>query len=135
MLLLWTLAEAASAAESPAPGLGSGNMLSLALSLITVLAVIVLLAWLVRRFQPLARNGNGLQLKAALGVGQKERVIAVEAGDRVLILGITAQQISLLREFSKEEWQDNAGSGGTAAALSFKAILNRQHSPSSQESA
>lgn len=118
---------AAPAAEQSAAGAGVGgeSIVTMALSLVTVLVIIFLLAWLMKRFQPMARSTHGLRMKGALGLGQKERIIAVEAGSQILIIGVTANQISLLKEISKEEWQATAAEGQETLAPSFKSLLGR----------
>ncbi|HMM51121.1 MAG: flagellar biosynthetic protein FliO [Burkholderiales bacterium] len=64
-----------------------------------VIAAIPATAWLLRRGQSLGVRGNaGLGIAGALAVGPRERIALVRADARWLVVGITAQSITLLAE-------------------------------------
>jgi flagellar protein FliO/FliZ len=67
----------------------------------TPLLLILLAGWLFRRlgFAPQARNGRLLNLRASCQVGQRERVVVVEVDNTLLVLGVTAQQITPLHQY------------------------------------
>jgi flagellar protein FliO/FliZ len=70
------------------------------LMLVLVLGSIPLALWAVKRLQTL-KLGAGvreLEVLAQLALGARERVLLVRVQERVLVLGVTAQQISLLAE-------------------------------------
>lgn len=94
------IAPAAAAGLAPAAGsAGSGgSLLGGFFALLLVLALVVGLGWLVRRVGGGALRGQpGLRVVATLAVGTKERVVVVAAGDRQLLLGVTAQQVNLIQ--------------------------------------
>ena len=78
-------------------------MQSLAWSFLMLLLVVALIPaalWLVKRVQTLQPAGGARQLEvlAQLPVGPRERVLLVRVQQRCLVLGATAQQITLLGE-------------------------------------
>jgi flagellar protein FliO/FliZ len=67
-------------------------------SLITVLAIIMLLAWLLRRFNlGVQGNSGAIKVLTTLTLGKSERLVLVEVGEQQLLLGVTAQNITLLQ--------------------------------------
>ncbi len=74
--------------------------LSSLLVLIAVIASIPLVLWLVKRLSQIpgsARSGP-LSMPASLVVGPHERIGVLKVGGRVLLVGVTAQSITLLTE-------------------------------------
>ena len=74
----------------------------LAVALIVVLIVFWIFARIMRQVQGF-QGGMHRRLKivGALSVGQRERVVVVQAGDQQLVLGITATQINTLHVLDK----------------------------------
>ena len=111
------LAQATSPASAPA-GPSLGPML---LALLLVLALIPIALWLLKRMGPMANTPvAGLKIIAQLPLGSRERVVVLEAGDRWLLLGVTAAQIQRIGSLPKGELP--------AAAPSFKSLLQRARS-------
>ncbi|AXQ28197.1 flagellar biosynthetic protein FliO [Solimonas sp. K1W22B-7] len=81
---------------------GTGSSLaSMAGSLVLVLGLIFVFAWLMRRVQGLRpAGGSTLRIEGGLQVGAKERVVVLQAGDTRLLLGVTAGSISVLHRLS-----------------------------------
>ncbi len=69
---------------------------SMILSLLMVLALIIISALVLKRFNLTQQNSNQLKVVASLSLGAKERVIVVQIGEQQLVLGVCPQQISLL---------------------------------------
>lgn len=100
LALVGTGAPAMAAGLAPAASAASagGSLLGGFFALLLVLALVVGLGWLVRRIGGGALRGpSGLRVVATLSVGTKERVVVVAAGDRQLLLGVTAQQVNLIQ--------------------------------------
>jgi flagellar protein FliO/FliZ len=72
------------------------DAMSMILSLLMVLVVIVVSAVVLKRFQGVQHNLNGLKIVTSLHLGTKEKLVVVQSGDKQLLLGVTAQQITLL---------------------------------------
>jgi flagellar protein FliO/FliZ len=100
-------------------------MQSLAWSFLMLLVVVALIPaalWLLKRVQTLQPAGAARQLEvlAQLPVGPRERVLLVRVQQRCLVLGATAQQITLLGE------AEAPPPGAPAApAAGFGALLQR----------
>jgi flagellar protein FliO/FliZ len=72
------------------------DAMSMILSLLMVLAVIVVSSMILKRFQGVRHTLNGLKIVTSLHLGAKEKLVVVQAGEKQLLLGVTAQQITLL---------------------------------------
>ncbi len=72
----------------------------LLLGLIIVLGVIFAAAWVLRR-GPLVSGGSTIRVLASCIVGTRERVVLIQCGDKQLLLGVTAQQITPLHTFDQ----------------------------------
>lgn len=83
--------------RSEGTSMGAASLQMMA-GLMVVLALIVGLSWLARRFN-LAGVGaaSGMKITSALSVGAKEKILVLEVENQRLLVGVTAQQISLLR--------------------------------------
>ncbi|HEY1227967.1 MAG TPA: flagellar biosynthetic protein FliO [Ramlibacter sp.] len=71
------------------------------LMLLLVLALIPLVLWTLKRlqnFQPPGRGPRVIELAGQLALGARERVVLVRVQDRLLVLGVTPQQVTLLAE-------------------------------------
>ena len=80
--------------ESPVSAM---SLLQTLLGLVLVLGCIVLVGWLLKRTHSFHTAANGqLKIIAGLPLGTRERAVLVQVGDKQLLLGVTAQQISLL---------------------------------------
>lgn len=100
----------------------------------SVLAVIILLilacAWLARRLGFAPKRGvagQSLSVSASCQVGQRERVVIVDVEDARLVLGVTAQNISLLHALPPRPPEDNASAPKSPADFrqAFQQLLKR----------
>jgi flagellar protein FliO/FliZ len=75
----------------------AGSVLGILFSLLLVVALILALTWLLRRFQGMTGAG-GAELKTitALAVGQRERVVLVQVGQTQLLLGVAPGRVQTL---------------------------------------
>lgn len=72
------------------------SLLSIFLSLLVVIAVIVAMAMIFRRFN-FAQTGQGqLKIVASMMVGTKERIAVIQVGDEQYLIGATSHNISSL---------------------------------------
>ncbi|MCF7481151.1 flagellar biosynthetic protein FliO [Vibrio sp. J1-1] len=82
-------------------------------SLVLVIGVILLLAWLLKRMQgPTFGQQKGLKIVRQLPVGTKERIAVIQVGEEQFLVGITSQSIQTLAKLEKplkeEELANNA---------------------------
>lgn len=86
------LAQTAETVETAAAVPSVGRLL---LGLLAVLALLLLCAWLVRRGGLTGQSGV-IKVVSQTPVGTRERVVLIQVGEQQLLIGVTAQQISLL---------------------------------------
>jgi flagellar protein FliO/FliZ len=89
-----------SATTAPATGLGGGMAAQLgqtALGLLAVVAVILGLAWLLRRVQQVSpRGGQVIELLGARSLGPRDRLVLVQVGQEQILLGLSPGRITPL---------------------------------------
>ena len=70
------------------------------LMLLVVITLIPLVVWALKQLQRLRLPGNTrrLEVAAQLALGARERLVMVRVDERMLVLGVTPQQITLLSE-------------------------------------
>ncbi len=102
-----TAAESARPAYVPPPVVETSGMIKVTLSLLLVLAAIMAIAWVFKRFN-LAQQGRGDLLKVigSVAIGQRERVVLLEVGDTWLLVGVGPGQIRTLHTLEKEPQSD-----------------------------
>ncbi len=82
----------ATATYSPA-----GQIIKMAIGLVIVLVMIFVLAWLARNYMGFNPSSNAsLKPLAGVLVGQKERVVLLQVGERQILIGVAPGQINLL---------------------------------------
>lgn len=81
---------------------GAGQVLQVFLALAFVVGLIVLTAWVMRRYSsmPFGRQG-ALRLLAAVSVGQRERIVLIQAGETQMLIGVAQGQVRTLHVFDK----------------------------------
>jgi flagellar protein FliO/FliZ len=107
-----------------------GSSLQAIAGLGLVLGLILTTAYVLRKLQPgRFSSGNLTRIVSALNVGARERVIVVEFGEQLLVLGVTAQSITTLHTAPREllqRLQDSADAPPQPLALhSFVANLRQ----------
>ncbi|WP_408058802.1 flagellar biosynthetic protein FliO [Vibrio mytili] len=100
-LMLSAFSASAFATQSPsAPS--SFDLVATLGSLVLVIGVILLLAWLLKRMQVPAMGGNkGLRIVSQLPVGTKERIAVVQVGEEQFLVGITPHSIQTLAKLEQ----------------------------------
>lgn len=74
----------------------------MAIGLVIVLVMIFLLAWLARNYMGFNPSSNtSLKPLAGVLVGQKERVVLMQVGERQILIGVAPGQINLLHVIEK----------------------------------
>lgn len=93
----------------------------LAIALLIVLLVFYVFARVMRHLQG-TQGGihSGLKIVGALSLGQREKVVVVQAGDKQLVLGVTSTQVNTLHVLEKPL----TASGATAEFGDFRQKLN-----------
>ena len=83
-------------------------------SLILVLLIIFVAAWLLRRYGRFPGVADGhLKVIGALSVGQRERIMLLQVGKEQILVGVTSNQISTLHQLEEPvQVKDNIPIGG-----------------------
>lgn len=76
------------------------SILSIFLSLLLVIGVVLLLAFIMRRFNVTQSGNANLKVVASMMAGAKERVMVIEVAGEQHLLGITAHNINHLATLS-----------------------------------
>lgn len=103
-----TLAPAWAAAEAvPSP---SAQLLRLIFGLVVVVAAVFVLSRVLPRFGGRALSGQrGFRVVASLPVGQRERVVLLEVGDRQVMLGVAPGRVNTLHVLDEPVVRAGAG--------------------------
>jgi flagellar protein FliO/FliZ len=76
------------------------SIVSIFLSLLLVIGVVFILAFLMRRFNVTQSGTSNLKVVASMMAGAKERVLVIEVAGEQYLLGVTAHNISHLATLS-----------------------------------
>ena len=103
LLLLWLPSAFAEQTEIGGgltrPGDYMGQIL---ISLVLVLLIIFFAAWLLRRYGRFSAVADGnLKVLGMLSVGQRERILLLQVGDKQLLVGVTTSRITTLHELQE----------------------------------
>jgi flagellar protein FliO/FliZ len=95
------------------------SLLPSLLAFVAVLAMIPAALWLLRRAQSPRATRGPLAVVGGVALGPRERIVVLRAADRHLLVGVTAQSMTLLAEL--ERWPSEPG----AQAGAFASLLER----------
>lgn len=110
------LADSVSAMPEALPAMGMAKSLG---GLLAVLAMILALAWLLRRFGTFSRLPPGrFRVLAAVSLGSRERVVLLQAGRKQLVLGVAPGRVETLCVLEDSEMIP-VENGAPAAEASF----------------
>jgi flagellar protein FliO/FliZ len=120
-------APGAAFAQAAGAAPGTAEIAQILLGLVVVVAAVVVFARLLARVQGGRFSGNGpLRVVAALSVGQRERVVLMQVGDRQVLIGVTPSQISRLHELDAPVAQADMRSEGADAQTWFDKVISRR---------
>lgn len=77
------------------------NVAQLLLGLLLVLALILILAWLLKRLPILPNQQQPLKVIASLHLGHRERAVLVQVGDEQILLGVAQGHVSLIKKLDQ----------------------------------
>ena len=73
------------------------DAVSMIISLLMVLALIIVSAWVLKKFNLTNQHIAGMKVIASLPLGHKEKLVVGAVGDEQLLLGVSSGQISLIK--------------------------------------
>lgn len=93
--------------------------------LIFVCVIIVVLAWLYKRFGIVGLQANhAIELESVLTLGNKEKLVIIKADNRRLLLGVTQGNINNLAELAKAD-PGNFQEKKQTQEFAFSSLLQR----------
>ena len=96
----------------------SGMMGQMLLVLLLVILLLLVLAWMLKRAGVAQGALNGqLSVLGAVSVGQREKVVLIQAGQDQLLVGVTASEISLLHLLSEPIALDNSSQSSSVLSI------------------
>lgn len=72
------------------------NLMSMLSSLLGVVLLILILAWLVKRFNPQLGASTHFKIVRSMPLGARERLLVIEIDDKQHLLGVTPHSINYL---------------------------------------
>lgn len=105
-LLLAPLAALAADAQGGPSSLtspvSSSGLFQVLFALLLVLATIVAMAWMFKRFGPTQLGGGGaMKVLGGVAVGPRERLVLVEVGETWLIVGVAQGQVNAVHTMAR----------------------------------
>jgi flagellar protein FliO/FliZ len=79
------------------------SLLDISLSLGAVLVILFACLWLLKKLTQPRGGQTRLRIRGATAVGPRERVVLLDIGPRILVLGVTATQVTRLDALTPEE--------------------------------
>jgi flagellar protein FliO/FliZ len=82
-----------------------GGLLQTSLALLFVIALMLGLAWLTKRFGPKTLGGgnSNVKLVGSLSVGTRERILVVEVGEQWIVVGASPGRMNALATMPRQE--------------------------------
>ncbi|WP_430459780.1 flagellar biosynthetic protein FliO [Thalassolituus sp. LLYu03] len=121
MLSTSVMAADAALPAAPAPIASAGKVMFF---LLITLVLIVGLAWIVSKTRgvQLAQGQGKVRVVATLPLGMKEKIAVIQVGDKQMVVGVTAQQITHLGDLDEPLALDAPAAAGSFQELLKKAI-------------
>ncbi|MGC9324894.1 MAG: flagellar biosynthetic protein FliO [Desulfomonilia bacterium] len=103
VLLIAGLSEDLLAADVPVAGVS----LRAITALIGVMALLFFLAWALKKYGPVARvkKNLGLDILGQMAIGAKAHLALVRVGRSILLLGVTQNTVSLIKDLEEGEFE------------------------------
>jgi len=101
-----------------APTSSAGSLLQTILALMFVLALLIGLAWFMKRYGPKVMGGNNkMRVISSLNLGGRERIVLVEVADQWIVVGASPGRINALATMPRQEGEltPTAAHGGIPA--------------------
>ncbi|MBH1985160.1 MAG: flagellar biosynthetic protein FliO [Burkholderiales bacterium] len=82
----------------------AGSLLQTIFALVFVLALLIGLAWFMKRYGPKVMGGNNkMRVVSSLNLGGRERIVLVEVADQWIVVGASPGRINALATMPRQE--------------------------------
>lgn len=99
----------------PAASSSAGSLLQTTLALAFVLALLVGLAWLLKRYGPKSMgSSSAVRLVGSLSVGARERILVLEVGEQWIVVGASPGRMNALATMPRQAQDEFAGNAAPA---------------------
>lgn len=114
------------------------SIVSIFLSLLLVIGVVLMLAYLMRRFNVTSSGSSQLKVIASMAAGTRERVLVIEVGEEQHLIGVTSHSINHLAKLETRLDSDKASSGDNfkhklAQLMAGKGAHNNPSQPTAKQ--
>ncbi len=75
----------------------------LGMAFFSVIAIILCLGWIIKRIGWKKSSKQFIEIKAIYNISAKERILLVHVDNQLLVVGVTAQQMTLLHTISEQK--------------------------------
>lgn len=87
-----------------APTASTGSLLQTIAALVFVLALLMALAWAMKRYGPKAMgNSNKMRVVSSLNLGGRERIVLIEVADQWIVVGASPGRINALATVPRQD--------------------------------
>ncbi|KAB8035665.1 flagellar biosynthetic protein FliO [Janthinobacterium aquaticum] len=87
-----------------APTASTGSLLQTIAALVFVLALLMALAWAMKRYGPKAMgNSNKMRVISSLNLGGRERIVLIEVADQWIVVGASPGRINALATVPRQD--------------------------------
>ena len=109
--------------ESP---LSTANLANTALGLLLVLAIMLALAWVVRRFMQVPGVGKGaVRILGGVSLGARERAVLLSVDKRRILIGVAPGQVRTLADLGVDDTLDEPEAGTAPGPAPFARQLGQ----------
>ena len=125
-LLAQTVAETVTEPNKPPPELDFAQVM---MPMIMVVALIFILAWVIKRFNPRLQTigGKDIEILANKPVTNQARLSLVRVGGKDLLVGITSTNITLIKDFDAPIIDKGQPENQTDLSEQFKKLLRKDN--------
>ncbi len=132
-LLLWLSMPIMAAEKAVTPAQASpvnaGQVLQLLTALLGIVALIVIMAWLVRRSGRININTRkDFRILGMIPMGARERIVLMQLGEQQLLIGVSQQGGIRTLHVLDKNIEFDPGAGGTGFQDKLKSLLDRRRS-------
>ena len=115
--------------SSPLEPLSTPYLLKLTGGLLLVVVAILVLAWLIKRFNLNQQSQNGLiRIIAGLSIGTRDRIVLLQIGDEQILVGLTAGRIEKLHTMAHPLEAPEGQPATSAFAVKLKRAMDDKES-------
>ncbi|MDP2247687.1 MAG: flagellar biosynthetic protein FliO [Nitrosomonadales bacterium] len=116
-------------ATETAPISATGSAVQVIFGLIAVLGVMMIIAWLFKRYAPgIGQNNSVARIVGGVSVGNRERVLVIEVADRWLVVGVSAGQVNSIANLEAGQANIEPVNPGMTASNPFAKWLSQSMS-------